>query len=346
MDRSPHFASAMKGRNDETLTLLKKPHAMHFVEWFAKVLAGSLAGFVLKEFIFNPNRKAIEHVFFSNILVIFVSFMLCLLSFLYLLHYNLYVLPRSKLASNIFFLVNVSTPRNVSIAPRRTKLSEIGFLPKFQSPQQCVVYKTPRKRSKTPDSNRRKKNRRNSSSGGKKRGNGSSASKLKPNTGGKSKLKRSSTPPRIVITNDAMWGDYIGKPLNEDTIQKIRWIDPNTIEEEEYYKLLAYGKFVAVKRQSGRKVVIGRIESNFNGKPLREWNNYDVYQWLNSRVNIRCFPSILSVLSNRGPQLLIDLEWLRKNLNEADFKTLEMELHKCFEFEIKKESRETNSYFR
>ena len=30
-----------------------------------------------------------------------------------------------------------------------------------------------------------------------------------------------------------------------------------------------------------------------------------------------------SVLSNRGPQLLIDLEWLRKNLNEADFKTLE-----------------------
>ena len=133
-----------------------------------------------------------------------------------------------------------------------------------------------------------------------------------------------------------MWGDYIGKPLNEDTIQKIRWIDPNTIEEEEYYKLLAYGKFVAVKRQSGRKVVIGRIESNFNGKPLREWNNYDVYQWLNSRVNIRCFPSILSVLSNRGPQLLIDLEWLRKNLNEADFKTLEMELHKCLSLRLRK----------
>ena len=216
-----------------------------------KVLAGSLAGFVLKEFIFNPNRKAID-MFFSNILVIFVSFMLCLLSFLYLLHYNLYVLPRSKLASNIFFLVNVSTPRNVSIAPRRTTLTEIGFLPKFQSPQQCVVYKTPRKRSKTPDSSKRKKKRRNSSIGGKKRGNCSSASKLKPNTGGKSKLKRSSTPPRIVINNDAIWGDYIGKPLNEDTIQKIKWIDPNTIEEEEYYKLLAYGKFVAVKRQSGR----------------------------------------------------------------------------------------------
>ena len=346
MDRSPQFVSDIKGRNNATSTLLKKPQPMHFVEWFAKVLAGSLAGFVLKEFIFNPNRKTIEHVFFSNILVISVGFMLCVLLFLYLVHYNLYVLPRSKLASNIFFLVNVSTPRNVSIAPRRTKLSEIGVLPKFQSPQQSVVFKTPRKRSKTPDSSRRKKNRRNSSSGGKKRGNGSSASKQKANTGSKSKLRRSSTPPRIVINNDAVWGDYIGKALNEDTIQKIKWIDPNTIEEDEYYKLLSYGKFVAVKRQSGRKIVIGRIESNFNGKPLREWNNYDVYQWLNSRVNVRCFPSILSVLSNRGPQLLIDLEWLRKNLDEADFKTLEMELHKCFEFEIKKESRETNSYFR
>ena len=143
-------ALAMKGRNDETLTLLKKPHAMHFVEWFAKVLAGSLAGFVLKEFIFNPNRKAIEHVFFSNILVIFVSFMLCLLSFLYLLHYNLYVLPRSKLASNIFFLVNVSTPRNVSNAPTADHPSEIGFLPKFQSPQQCVVYKHQESEAKPP----------------------------------------------------------------------------------------------------------------------------------------------------------------------------------------------------
>ena len=151
MDRSPHFTSAMKGRNDDTSTLLKKPHAIrHFVEWFAKVLAGSLAGFVLKEFIFNPNRKTIEHVFFSNILLIFVSFMLCLLSFLYFLHYNLYVLPRSKLASNIFFLVNVSTPRNVSIAPRRTKLSEIGFCQNFKVPSNVLFIKPQESEAKPP----------------------------------------------------------------------------------------------------------------------------------------------------------------------------------------------------
>ena len=42
----------------------------------------------------------------------------------------------------------------------------------------------------------------------------------------------------------------------------------------------------------------------------------------------------------------IDLRWLEKKLNEADFKTLELELYKSFEYELKKELKEPNSYFR
>jgi hypothetical protein len=270
--------------------------------------------------------------------------------FLYFMYYKYYIFPRNKLANDIFFLVNVSSPQCVCHAPRRTCLTEIGILPKFSVPQHSILMKTPRKqRSKTPDSTMRKRKKRNSSSGSKKRnkrkGNNNSASKNNVNNSN-FRSKRSSTPPRIIIKNDSMWGDYIGKELNEKTIKLLKWMDPNTIDETEYYELLKYGNFVAVKRQGGRKIVVGRIESNYNGKPLKFWHHRDVSDWLNSRVNIRCFPSILTTLKGRGGRMLIDLMWLEKKLNEADFKTLELELYKSFEYELKKELKEPNSYFR
>ena len=378
---------------NQTSTLLQKPQAIHFVEWCGKVFAGTLSGFILKvsinfqifkfpitnaiylpnriviiqEFIFNPNRKAIEHIFLSNIITIFLISFAVLCLFLYFIYYKFYIQPREKLANDIYFLVNVSSPRNVSLAPRKTSLTEIALLPKSFIPQYCVALKTTRKqRSKTPDSNKRKKNRRNSSSGSKKRNkrrNSSTSSKKNSDNnnnttntttnsknvnknGSKINHKRSSTPPRININNDSKWGDYIGNTLNQETIKQLKWINPKLIEEKEYFSILNYGNYIAVKRQSGRKVVVGRIESNYNGKPLREWNKVDVSQWLNRCINIRCFPSILNILKNRPAQLLIDLSWLAKNLNEADFKTLELELYKCFEYEIKKELKEKNSYFR
>ena len=130
-----------------------------------------------------------------------------------------------KLANDIYFLVNVSSPRNVSLAPRKTSLTEIALLPKSFIPQYCVALKTTRKqRSKTPDSNKRKKNRRNSSSGSKKRNkrrNSSTSSKKNSDNnnnttntttnsknvnknGSKINHKRSSTPPRININNEGV----------------------------------------------------------------------------------------------------------------------------------------------
>ena len=94
----------------------------------------------------------------SNIITIFLISFAVLCLFLYFIYYKFYIQPREKLANDIYFLVNVSSPRNVSLAPRKTSLTEIALLPKSFIPQYCVALKTTRKqRSKTPDSNKRKK---------------------------------------------------------------------------------------------------------------------------------------------------------------------------------------------
>ena len=128
--------------------------------------------------------------------------------------------------------------------------------------------------------------------------------------------------------------------LGEEAIRSIDWYENNangmTAEEDKkiFLNSLSYGSYVAVRRTNG-KVVVGRIESNHRGVPLSRWTGQDVTNWILGRPGLAMFPTILNLLKNRAPRLLIDSEFLKSNLSHSDFVTLETDLIMCFEFEMK-----------
>ena len=294
----------------------------HVSIWLAKCLLGSLVGFAAKECLFLPYKSNIEMFLLTNIATIIASAVIFLSTISIAVYYFRVILPVQRLQSDVCFLVNGSLPKHFSPTPRRTLLSEIGKLPPF-SPSTFVHKKDERRqRSKTPE-------KRNNSPGG-------------PGSGKKSpakKRRRSRTPARVAIFSNG-WDDKVGLGLDEQKMcDHIVWMG-NVIKQErgssnwtitELVKQLEYGTYVAVKRN--KKTVVGRIESNGHGIPLRDWSSADVNAWL-LRRGLEKFPGILTLLDGRGPHLLLDIQWLKSQLSEADFKTLMMELSKCFKHEI------------
>ena len=290
-----------------------------FFAWLSKCIAGAFVGYCLKEFVFNPNKGQIEQTIHTNIISVGVSILILVVGSLYALHYVHFVLPVQKLHEELVFLVNVSTAKRFSPAPRKTTLRELGKLPPFSPTKFTDRKEARRQRSRTPE--------KRSSPSNKKRA-----------------KRRSRTPERVSIYNEG-WGRKIGMKLWDDVVGSIDWYENNANgmnvreDRKELLNSLAYGSYVAVRRTNG-KVVVGRIESNHRGVPLRRWSGADVTNWILGRSNLAMFPAIFELLKNRSPKLLMDQEFLKSKLDHSDYVTLETDLIACFEFEMR-----ANEYF-